>query len=447
MVPAALLAQPGAPVSDTTTRRDAIRVFIDCMTCDMNYIREEMPYINYVRDVKEAQVYLLVTRQTTGSGGTNYTLFYTGQENFAGMRDTLTYASRPDDQTAITRANLTKTMSAGFLRYVAKTPIFNQVQISYQGARQEAPQQVNDRWNYWVFELQTMPRLSMEKSLESFSWTNSASADRVTPELKLQNSFSQSYSKNVYIREVLRMDTVTDTEKLVEFRTEAIRKSWSFSNLTVKSLGNHWSTGFRLGAQSSTYSNLDLQLSVAPAIEYNIFPYSESTRKQLRIQYGIGYKYNRYIDTTLYEKIQEKLFEHSLDLAFQVQQSWGSANISLGASNYLHDFEKYNVELDGTLRLRIFKGLSLNLNGSVEFIHNQIELAKGRISDEDLYLRLRALETGYRYEASVGLTYTFGSIFNNIVNPRFGGGGGYGQGIGSGGMGGGQGMGGGGYGR
>jgi len=73
----------------------------------------------------------------------------------------------------------------------------------------------------------------------------------------------------------------------------------------------------------------------------------------------------------------------------------------------------------------LFKGLSLNLNGGVEFIHNQLELVKGDVDLEELLLRLRAMETAYRYEGSVGLSYTFGSIYNNVVNPRFGGGGGY----------------------
>jgi hypothetical protein len=31
----------------------------------------------------------------------------------------------------------------------------------------------------------------------------------------------------------------------------------------------------------------------------------------------------------------------------------------------------------------------------------------------------RALATGYRYFANVGLSYTFGSIYNTVVNPRF----------------------------
>ena len=44
---------------------------------------------------------------------------------------------------------------------------------------------------------------------------------------------------------------------------------------------------------------------VMPGIEYNIFPYSESTRRQLRILYKVGYGYANYIDTTEYFLFKE----------------------------------------------------------------------------------------------------------------------------------------------
>lgn len=61
------------PVEDDTIRRSAVKIFLDCYECDMNYIRQEIPYINYVRDVREAQVYILETNQNAGSGGDQYT--------------------------------------------------------------------------------------------------------------------------------------------------------------------------------------------------------------------------------------------------------------------------------------------------------------------------------------------------------------------------------------
>lgn len=399
-----------------TSRQNAIRLFTDCQVCDMNYIREEMPYVNYVRDVREAQVYLLVTRQSTGSGGEYYTLFYRGLGQFDGMRDTLTYQASPDDTSDKIRQGLTNTIGLGLVRYVMKTPSGNNLSLSYSNAATQRPVQVVDRWNYWVFELQTQPRFSLEKSVESYSLSNYVSADRVTPDWKIQFGFNHSYSKNVYIRERKN----SETGEMEEIRTEAVRSSWSASNLTVRSISDHWSAGARAGASSSTFSNIKFKAYLSAALEYNLFPYSQSTRRQLRTQYSIGYTFNQYIDTTIYDKMYDRLFGHSVNMAYRVQDKWGSANFSLGYSAYLHDLTKNRIEINGNVRLRIFKGLSLSVNGGAAFIHNQIELVKGNVTEEDLYLRLRALQTGYSYEGSLGLTYTFGSIYNNVVNPRFG---------------------------
>lgn len=50
---------------------------------------------------------------------------------------------------------------------------------------------------------------------------------------------------------------------------------------------------------------------------------------------------------------------------------------------------------------------------------DQIYLARGKLSDENTLLRRRQLASKYSYHGGVGLSYTFGSIFNNVVMPRF----------------------------
>jgi hypothetical protein len=52
-------------------------------------------------------------------------------------------------------------------------------------------------------------------------------------------------------------------------------------------------------------------------------------------------------------------------------------------------------------------------------VHDQLSLPKTGATDEEILLQRKQLETSYRYFAGVSLTYSFGSIFNNIVNPRF----------------------------
>jgi hypothetical protein len=54
-----------------------------------------------------------------------------------------------------------------------------------------------------------------------------------------------------------------------------------------------------------------------------------------------------------------------------------------------------------------------------------MNLAKGELSEADRLLRLKEQATSYNIQGGLSITYTFGSIYNNVVNPRFGSGGGY----------------------
>ncbi|MBA7525780.1 hypothetical protein ES705_17937 [subsurface metagenome] len=385
-------------------RKDAVRLFIDCRYCDMNYVRREIPYVNYVRDMREAQVYVLETQQSTGSGGNEYTFSFLGQKEFEGMNDTLVYASRPDDTRDHTREGRTQMLRMGLMRYVAKTPIFEEVQIRYKGS--SVPEEVVDKWNNWVFELETRPRFELEESRKEIDLDNSVSAVKITPEWKIEMDFFHNFTRTEWVE---GDDTITED-----------KSSKSLRNIIVKSLGEHWSVGARFDISSSTFRNTKLNYEFYPSIEYNIFPYSESTHRQLRLLYGIGYSYNKYIDTTIYNKIEENLFGQKLQLAYQVQEKWGSINVSLEGSNYFHDFSKNRLELEGFINIRIVKGLSFNIRGGVARIRDQLSLLPEESSVADILLELQELATKYSIDGGIGFTYTFGSIYNNIVNPRFG---------------------------
>lgn len=386
------------------TREDAVKVFIDCRYCDMDYIRREIPYVNYVRDTRDAQVYILETRQETGSGGREYSFFFQGQKEFAGMNDTLKYASMPDDTSDNIRFGRTKMLKAGLMRYVAKTPLFSEVDISSE--KSDEDEIVVDKWNNWVFELDFNLEYEGEESYKAFDFEPSLNVRKITPDWKLEFDVEYDMRRSTYISE--------DTTIV------ALRESIRSENLIVRSINSHWSAGLAFSIMSSTYRNLNLYYDAYPSIEYNIFPYEESSQRQFRIQYGLGFNHFKYNDTTIYDMTTETRMHQRLLLAFQVQQKWGFVNISLEASNYFYDFSKNRLFLDGYLRIRIVKGLSLSLYGGVGRIHDQLSLRKEELSGTEILLRLRELATEYSVDFGVGITYTFGSIYNNVVNPRFG---------------------------
>ena len=228
---------------------------------------------------------------------------------------------------------------------------------------------------------------------------------------KLRLSFTGSRNRSTY-----RVDDTTE----IKSRSSA----YFGEGLIARSLGPHWTVGVMASTVTSSVDNNDLVARVGPALEYDFFKYSESTRRLLTLQYGIDVIRATYSDTTVFGKVRESLVNQRLTLSLSAQQPWGSANIGVTGSNYLHDFSKNRLEVFGGTNLRLVKGLSFNLFGSYSRVRDQLSLAKGNVSTEDLLLRLRQLKTNYRYFAFTGLSYTFGSIFNNIVNPRFGGGGG-----------------------
>jgi hypothetical protein len=110
---------------------------------------------------------------------------------------------------------------------------------------------------------------------------------------------------------------------------------------------------------------------------------------------------------------------HSLSAALSLIQKWGSVSSSLTWSNYLFDWSYYRLRLYTSASIRIIKGLSFNIYGSVASVHDQISLPRGGATLEDVLLRRKMQATDYTYNTSFGFSYTFGSIYNNVVNPRF----------------------------
>ena len=335
-----LSAQEPATQSDTL-RKDALNVFMDAS----DYLRREITFVNYVRDLKDAQVYIITSYRTTGSGGSERTFFLVGQKEFAGMRDTIVVNTSPDDTQDIRRQKEVSALKMGLMRYVIKTPLASYIDVRFNMPVTETVS--TDKWNSWVFRGSIGGYMNGQKSYKSLYIYSSLSANRVTEKIKTE--FSLSYNRS------------DDSYDLGESTLKSFNDSRNMNLLNVWAINNHWSYGGSTSLSSSSYGNMDLKASLMPGIEYNIFPYSESTRRQLRIMYRAGFEFANYTDTTIYDKTAEGLFLHSLSAAYEVVQKWGSVNLNLNWRNYLHDFSFYNLGLNGSLSFRIAKGLSANL--------------------------------------------------------------------------------------
>ena len=391
-------------VSDSgELQKKAVRIFLDVPNRLHDYIKNEIPFVNYVRERKEAQVHILLTTQRTGSSGIEHTLTLIGQENFAGMNDTLKYVSKQMDTEEIIRNGIVRILKMGLMTYVAKTPLTDNISITYKVAT--VPSAVVDKWDYWVFNIISNNTFNGEKLRKSLSVRSTVMADRVTPDWRISFYLNSNYSKDKYITDDRTISSITRSQR--------------FASTIVKSFGEHWGAGFFSSASSSIYSNNKLSINVAPAFEYNVFPYAESTRREFSFLYKMGYTSNNYNEETFFNKTYENLFNESLTATYIIKERWGSIRTMLIGSNYFHDFSKNNLRFHTGLSLRVFEGLSFDISGNYSRIHDQLSLPKKGATEEEILLHIKQLATQYDYNFRIGFRYTFGSIYSNVVNPRF----------------------------
>jgi hypothetical protein len=354
-----------------------------------------------------AQIIVHISSRELETGDTEYTINFIGQRDYEGDNDELTYSAAMEKSEDEKQKELTDLIKLGLMRYVGKTPVSSRVSISFLDKVE--PTAVEDKWNFWVFSLSADTFMTGEESHKMGMLSGSFSANRVTPELKIRMSLSAHFQDSEF--------------KFGDQVIESDSDSQNFNGLIVKSISEHWSVGGFFAANSSTYSNIRLSINPAPAIEYNVFPYSESTTHQLRFLYRLNYRSVRYREETIYEKTYENLWQQALSVTLELKKKWGTASASLEGSHYFHDVKKNRIRLDGELSLRLIKGLNFNIYGRYSRIRDQLSLPRGELSIEEILLRRRQLATNYTYSVSVGLSYTFGSLKSKVVNPRFGTGG------------------------
>ena len=247
------------PDTLSTLRDQALNVFLDFDRGDQDFIRTEITYVNYVRDRTQADVHILATTQRSGSGGREYTFTFLGQNNYVSMDDTLAFFSNQTATEDEIRRGYTRVLKMGLMRYVARTPLANQIDINFKQGLSQRP--VKDRWNYWVFRVNLQTFLNGEQRRDQFNLDGSISANRVTVNWKTRLSLRANYNESNF--------TLSDNSKV-----QSTRQFSEFRGLQVKSLGDHWSLGVSNRVSSSTFNNRKLSVRVTPALEYKKLPLS-----------------------------------------------------------------------------------------------------------------------------------------------------------------------------
>ena len=406
---ALVVAHPAVSSAQDTTD-DRLRVFLDCPSggCDRNFIVNEHPYAIWTQDRLDADVHLLITQLGTGSGGQAYTLLFIAQRRLTPAVDTLTANVPPNSSDDMRRRALSRVINLGLASDAARfagTELFTVAYAAPELAADAAPAMNADRWNLWVYRARLSGYGSAESRSKDYELSAEVSASRISDAWKLTFDAENEYESQQF--------TLSDgTER------QFVLRSIDVNSRIVRSVSPHWSVGTQVNGGLSEFRNQDAFVGVDVSAEYNLFPWVEATSRQLVGILALGSRFYDYREITIFDRVSEHRPVARAIIAGESRQPWGTLDGSLRYTQFLHDAERYNISFYARSEFRLTRGLSLDFSAEAAKVQDQLYLPRGEASDDEVLTRQRALATAYRLSASIGLSFTFGSIYNNIVNPR-----------------------------
>lgn len=398
---------------------EKIKVFLDCnqeWLCDINYIKNELKMVDYVRDRFLSDVQVIMNTVFTNGGGESNVMTLVGQKNFSGLRDTFTYFNEATATESIKRNRMVKYLKIGLMPYVAKSPFADEIEIKYgEGTEEDKNKsQAVDPWNLWQFTLGANGFFNGDKNYSNADINLNLSANRETDKNNFSFFFNNNLERNKFTYIEKKEDGTLDTTII---NAPKDRQN-GFIEYTVK-LNEHWAVGGKGRYVRSIFDNISTRVRGFGTVEYSLLPYTDFNSKRVVLSYSLGAESSNYVDTTIYLRKKEFLGRHSFAMTTSFVQKWGSINLGAEYGQYLNDFSKNSLFFGGGIDWNIVKGLKFAIGGNIQFQRDQISIPKAEADLVDLLTQRRIIASSYDYFVGVGFSYTFGSIFNSQVNPTF----------------------------
>ncbi len=407
LIPEAYGQDSSSDMNFASNHNTSLKIFVNGDKPDDAFLRKEIPFVDFVRDQNLCDVQVMITSMRTASGGNMYELDFIGKKDYKNINYQIEHTSNQDETYYQQRGELVDVIKSGLLPYISQSGNLNDFVLNYKGPKKLLIDKIKnqkDPWHHWIFELGADGSYYKEASIEDYAYSGSMNANYITDQWKIRNNFYTRKHVNHY----------NDSGNIIS----ANDSYTNFQSSVVKSINGRWSYGFFGRVQHSTYRNYALAYDFSPAIEYNIFPWEDVAQKEFTVAYHLGIQHNKYIATTIYEKNAETLGYQSMNINFRMIQPWGDINSSLAGYDYIEIPSFYSIQFNTRVSARLTKNLSFRVSMNAQSIHNQIYLPQGDASLEEILLQQRSLATTYQYSFSAGIAFTFGSIYNNVVNRR-----------------------------
>ena len=380
--------------------QEKIKAYIDCR-CDENYLKQETSFLEYVRDQDLADVEIFIRDERNPTGSRSFEITIDGNNRYKDISSSATAIGYSNDTSSTLRDKLLNKLKVALVPFLEKANYDIRLNVE---SNFEDSTSLDDKWKNWVFELSGSYNNDKEESRKTNRYEVEFEIDKLTEDWRIGMEISRNESNRKFYSD--------DNEYTSN------RKTTSFRGRVVRSISDHFSAGVFFGAYQNTYENIDFNRYLAPAIEYSMYPYKDVLSKEITLAYRIGTGKRNYIEETIYGYNEQKLTSQTLSLNIRFRQKWGNISSYINGTQFLNDGTKKRFSLRSDLDIRVFEGLAVRLSGNINLIREQYSLAAGNTSVEDLLLQQRQIATDYRTNFSIGLSYTFGSIYNSIINTR-----------------------------
>ena len=377
-----------------------LKVYLDCR-CDDNYIKQKTSFLEYVRDQDLADIEIIIRDIRTPTGTRSFEIQIDGNNEFKEISSSAIVSGFVTDTSGTLRDKLLNKLKLSLIPFLDKAKYVINIDINSNFDEDIIN---DDKWKNWVFELSGSYNNDKEESRKTNRYEIEFEIDKLTEDWRIGMEISRNESNRKFISN----DDVYISN----------RKTTSFRGRVIRSISDHFSAGIFLGAYQNTYENIDFNRYLEPALEYSFYPYKDVLSKEITLAYRIGTGKRNYIEKTIYGYETQKLTSQKLSLNIRYRQKWGNISSYLNATQFLNDGTKKRLSLRSDLDIRVFEGLAVRFSGNINLIREQYSLAAGATSIEELLLQQRQIATDYKTNFSIGLSYTFGSMYNSIINTR-----------------------------
>jgi hypothetical protein len=220
--------------------KESLYFFLDCHDCDFTFVRQELPFISFVRNPQLADVHILSSESRTGSGGRKYFLNFIGMNGLTGKNADYEYLSGQSETDDDVRRGLLKIIKTGILHFYSITGRLNNIEIELEKHEtEEAVASGDDPWKLWIINIDAGSDFEKEESQNEYAFNSEIEIEKVTEAWK--TNFELSY-------ETEQENYFDDGEKISNNQYQI-----EFSGNYIKSLNSRWSAGIFGGYYSQTY--------------------------------------------------------------------------------------------------------------------------------------------------------------------------------------------------